>query len=321
MDKIILSRKEKTDVLSILKYISPTDLSIDVFQKINIALKVPITLIELTILHLENLFCLQTIQDKIVFKGGTAVQNYISDTFQRCSVDLDFNTSLHHPEQVKSLINDLNRYLEEKKMMKKIKGIPYGLLLFEKQDIRSGTLTYSRLMPSRLNEFIKFQETLVQGKKMRIQINYKHAWMPALKTKRRKISIFPVKYISTIDTSYKINICSTGDLLADKILTLTQIGHFGRERLKDVYDLILLTKYYRNKLPLAKQKLEKIADMNQLSYSALLETSIDHLHSFKDDRTKILGLKSQVAIEGKKLVDSWDLELDSLIEALETINV
>ena len=70
--------------------------------------------------------------------------------------------------------------------------------------------------------------------------------MPALKTKRRKISIFPVKYLSTIDTSYKINICSTGDLLADKILTLTQIGHFGRERLKDVYDLILLTKYYNN---------------------------------------------------------------------------
>lgn len=320
MEKVILSRKEKLDILGILRYISPEDLSIDMFQTINSVLKVPITLIEIAILHFENLFSVQTIQDKIIFKGGTAVQNYIPETYQRCSVDLDFNTSLHHPDQVKSLIADLNQHLEEKGMIKRIQEIPYGSVYFEKQDTKSGTLTYSRLMPSRLNEFIKYQDILVQGKKMRLQFNYKHAWMPAFQENREEIKIFPSRFLSKIDKSYKFNFCSPGDLIADKILTLTQVGYFGRERFKDVYDLIVLVKFFRNKIPLAQKKLEKVANMNQLAFDTIIYSSIDHIHSFKDNRTDIVGLKSQVALDGKKLIDKWEKELNFLIEALEKMN-
>lgn len=320
IQKIILSREEKKLLHSkVIQFWQLDDLTIANYQKINQTIKLPITLTETMMLHYENMHALGDLLKKLVFKGGTAVQHYINSTLQRGSVDLDFNTSIGHPSVLLEAVKNLNKELEDKENILTISGIEFGKFLFEHEDTNSGTLTFTRIVPTKLNEFIKIGEKVIQGKKTKIQINYKHSWLPGIEIRKEKINLFPNEIVKPIK-SVTVPIESPGDLIADKILTLTQLGDFGRERLKDVYDLINLgaLQKEKGKFSIASQKLDTIAKAEGLQKNNIVTSALDHLDEMKTLTAQVIGFKSQVGFEGWEIIDNWEKYLDETIDLLES---
>lgn len=66
----------------------------------------------------------------------------------------------------------------------------------------------------------------IQSKSIRIQINYKHARMPALKTVDRQVGFFVQESQRPLHEVH----ASREDLFADKLLAVCNVGGFGRKR-------------------------------------------------------------------------------------------
>lgn len=316
MKKIILTREEKKELSSLLHFWDEEYYSIESYKEISNSIKLPITLIETMVIHFDNLFILKDLGDQFIFKGGTAVQHYLKSNSQRCSVDLDFNTTIGHPQSVEDLVNDLNNKLQKINLIKSVHEIQFGKLIKEREDKKSGTLTYNRIMPTKLNEFIKVNDTIIQAKKMRIQFNYKHSWLVAEQSSYQNVNLFPVSYIKS-KKQFTTNIMSSGDLICDKILTLTRVKDFGRERIKDVYDLVSLTLLYHKFLKITKNKLIKISESQGIKMDKIIISALDHLEELKTKAIEVKGFKSQVGFEGWPIIDKWDKNISKTIAVLD----
>ena len=319
IQKIVLSREEKKKLFKqVIQVWDEKNFTITNFQTISEAIKLPVTLIETMTLHYENLFSLGNLLRKLVFKGGTAVQHYLSPKLQRGSVDLDFNTSIGHPSAIVRAIEDVNLQLEQNNNVIDIEGITFGKFMFEQDDSRSGTVTFVRILPTKLNEFIKMEQKSIQAKKTKIQINYKHSWLPAIEIKESALNLFPSKFLLA-KNNVIVPCASPGDLICDKILTLTQVKDFGRERLKDVYDLInLLHVKETGKYTIANKKLEAITRSEGIKKSDLVSSALNHLEDMKSISSQVIGFKSQVAMDGWKYIDNWENSIEETISVLES---
>ena len=316
--KVILTREEKKLLATeVLRYWNFNDFTMTNLQDIATKVKLPVTLLETMALHYENLLSLETLQDKLIFKGGTAVQHYLDPMNQRGSVDLDFNTELGHPATIKQAINKINEKLEAEEGIRNLHGVSFGAYEFDYEDPKSGTLTFTRLLPTKVNEFIKVGNTIIQGKKMKVQINYKHAWLPALKTISVEPKLLPHNYLRTAK-SITVQIASVGDLICDKLLTITQVGNFGRERIKDIYDLVMLTRVEeREKFAVAEKKITAIAQAEGLKKDEMIRSALEHLEQMKRVTSTVIGFKSQVAKKGWKMVEDWENSLEESIATIE----
>ena len=96
-------------------------------------------------------------------------------------------------------------------------------------------------MPSRFGELERVGTNSIQAKSVRVQINYKHCWLPAIEIVK-KVPRFFIMDHQRPKIKFKRNHSSAEDLIVDKILATSMIGSFGRERFKDVYDLGMLSK-------------------------------------------------------------------------------
>lgn len=319
IQKVILSREEKKLLFTnVIHFWDDKNLTMANFQKISETIKLPITLIETMILHYENMFSLGKFLEKLVFKGGTAVQHYLNPMLQRGSVDLDFNTEIGHPEVILKAVDAVNEHLAEQENIIDIYNVQFGKFHFEHEDPKSGTLTFSRVLPTKLNEFIKINQTSIQAKKTQIQINYRHSWLPAVQIRKQSLNLFPSEFLHS-NHSVFTPIASPGDLISDKILTLTQVRDFGRERLKDVYDLMNLSKLNEpDKFSIANKKLETIARAEGIKKYELVSSALKHLDDMKSLSTQVIGFKSQVAIHGWAYIEGWENSIEDTIASLES---
>lgn len=319
VQRILLTREDKKTLFNnVLRFWNKDSFTLANFKVISDAIKLPVTLVETMTLHYENLFSLDSLLDQLVFKGGTAVQHYLKPELQRGSVDLDFNTSIGNPSAIKQMIFDVNDLLKQSHHAIDIHGVQFGLFEFDHQDSKSGTITFNRLLPTKLNEYVKIGQSIIQGKKTKIQINYKHSWLPAQAPVKLQIKLFPTYYLQT-NYSMALTMSSPGDLICDKILTLTQVKDFGRERIKDAYDLYNLTRLNNEQdLTVANTKLNSIAVSEGLSISDIISSTITHLDEMKAITSTVIGFKSQVAKGGWFVIDNWENSIETIIHALES---
>ena len=228
IQRVVLSREEKKLLFTnVIQFWDENNLIIANFQEISKTIKLPVTLIETMALHYENMFSLGSLLEKLIFKGGTAVQHYLDPMLQRGSVDLDFNTSIGHPKVILQSINEVNEKLEKNQNIITIKGIPFGKYLFDHEDSKSGTLTFNRILPTKFNEFVKINQTSIQAKKTKIQINYRHSWLPAIKIIKQALNLFPSEFIKT-KQSILTPIASLGDLISYFLKILYKIFYVNQ---------------------------------------------------------------------------------------------
>ncbi|MBU4490884.1 MAG: nucleotidyl transferase AbiEii/AbiGii toxin family protein, partial [Euryarchaeota archaeon] len=179
--RISFSAEEKIRLLSTILIWNRNQLTQDVFRKLQAKYGIPPYLVETMFWHMEILRRLMPISEFLVFKGGTCVQSYIDPALQRASNDLDFNTTIQNPNALMRKVEDLNSQLKLQGTAVEVQGIFYGMFEFESIDAASGTLNYRHRMPSRFGEYEHVAGTDVQAKSIRVQINFKHAWLPAIK--------------------------------------------------------------------------------------------------------------------------------------------
>lgn len=319
VQRILLTREDKKTLSkNVLRFWNEDSFTLANFKNISDTIKLPVTLVETMALHYENLFSLNSLLDRLVFKGGTAVQQYLKPELQRGSVDLDFNTSIGNPSAVKQEIQNINNLLKQSQQAIEVHGVHFGLFEFDHEDAKSGTITFNRLLPTKLNESVKIGNSIIQGKKTKIQINYKHSWLPAQDPVILSLKLFPSHFLQT-EFSITPTMSSPGDLICDKILTLTQVKDFGRERIKDVYDLYNLMRLDNNQnFSIADAKLTSIAMSEGLSKSEIISSTLKHLDEMKAITSTVIGFKSQVAKEGWPIIDNWENSIESIIKNLES---
>ena len=236
--RLVLTVKEKENILEAVRVWKRSQMSQEVFRAIQQATGIPARLVEVTFWHMDTLALLEQ-ADWLVFKGGTAVQSYLPPSLQRASVDLDFNSRIANPVAVRQAMEELNERLDREGLVVDIKGHPFGRFEFKGEDPGSGVLNYARRMPSRFGEHERVGQYLLQAKSLRVQINYRHAWLPAIEPVVREPAFFILEH-QRPDRDVRATHSSIEDLIVDKLLTLTNVSPFGRQRFKDLYDLAML---------------------------------------------------------------------------------
>ncbi|MDD5503088.1 MAG: nucleotidyl transferase AbiEii/AbiGii toxin family protein [Candidatus Thermoplasmatota archaeon] len=307
--RVNFSAEEKAAVLGIVKVWKRSQIDVKSFDAIQSKYGIPARLAETMFWHLDTLDAIGR-AGQLVFKGGTCIQSYVAPELQRASVDLDFNTSIQNPNAIMDAMEDLNKILEGAGRIASVRGVKFGAVEFDFKDEKSGTLSFRRRMPSRFGEFERAGDVDVQSKSIRIQVNYKHSWMPALNTVEKEVAFFvqdaqkpamPVKFVHA----------SPEDLFADKILATSNIGPFGRERFKDVYDLIVLSGIKPEKKQILK-KLDLVGEHSGLDANAILKASIETISGFAEHSLDARGFSSMVCSGGKKIVENWESECEKL---------
>ncbi|MEM4308560.1 MAG: nucleotidyl transferase AbiEii/AbiGii toxin family protein [Thermoplasmata archaeon] len=312
--RVFLSPEEKEQILSIVKTWRRDQINTTVFSMLQSKYGVPARMVETAFWHVDTLDVLRELR-WLVFKGGTCIQSYIDPYLQRVSVDLDFNSKIEHPNAVQESVEGLNAMLKENGRAICIKGVWFGTIEFVQKDERTGTLTFRRRMPSRFGEIETAGDVDIQSKSLRIQINYKHAWLPALETNYRLVRLFVQNMEKTVQP-VKIHHESVEDLFADKILAVSNIGPFGRERFKDVYDLIVLS-YLEIRKERVLEKLGSIGEKSNLSAEEILRGARNTVLSFSEHAEEASGFSAIVCKEGKKIVERWEDECRRLGEIVK----
>ncbi len=300
--RITFSVEEKTALLSTIQVWKREQLTQEVFRKLQMKYGIPAYLIETLFWHTEILHRLQPVGEFLVFKGGTCVQSYIDPMFQRASNDLDFNTTIENPNALMQKIENLNTRLKDGGIAIEAQGIKYGVFELESTDTVSGTLNYRHRMPSRFGEYERVSGKDVQAKSIRVQINFKHSWLPAIKKVMKQVEFFvmemtPVKAVVMPHASIE-------DLIVDKILATNE--HTGRERFKDVYDLTVLLNL-KYDITLINNKLALIAKRTGRDAGELMRSSAAAVMAFGERTGEARGFASMVARGGKELIDDWEI--------------
>lgn len=316
--KIIFDRDEKTRIRSIVRSWSPDQLTFQRFRDIQASSGVPARLVE-TVFWLEDTLGVFAECDHLVMKGGTCVQCYIPYSQQRASVDIDMNTDIQNPLALKEYLLALNEDISYEDRSCSIQDIEFGTLNYEFQDECSGTISFTRRMPSRFGEFEMVGNRRVMSKTIRIQVNYKNHWMPAMETLRRHPDLFIHEY-ERPNANIIVPMESPGDLFADKILTVCNVGGFGRERFKDVYDLIVMRHLVQGPVELiASKKLHLIAARGSIEVDAIIDGAVETVSSFRDRSQEAKGFASMVCKEGKERIKRWEMECEELADTIATI--
>jgi predicted nucleotidyltransferase component of viral defense system len=188
--RINFSIEEKIKILSTIQVWKREQLTQEVFRKLQVKYGIPAYLIETFFWHMEILNRLHPMSEFLVFKGGTCVQSHIDPLFQRASNDLDFNTTIENPNSLMQKIEDMNKLLKDKRIAIEVQGVQYGIFEFESNDAVSGTLNYRHRMPSRFGEYERVSGNDVQAKSIRVQVNYKHSWLAAIKKVMKPVQFF-----------------------------------------------------------------------------------------------------------------------------------
>ncbi len=301
--RISFGAEEKIKLLSTIRVWDRNKLTQDMFRKLQAKYGIPAYLVETMFWHMEILRRLLPVSEFLVFKGGTCVQSYTDPMLQRSSNDLDFNTTIHNPNALMQKIEDLNSQLKAQGTAIEIQGIPYGIFEFELIDTASGTLNYRHRMPSRFGEYERAGGSDVQAKSIRVQINYKHAWLPAIKKVVKPVEFF-IKSEALPGEEVIFPHASIEDLIADKILATEE--HTGRERFKDVYDLMVLLALDFDRT-LVINKLTLIAERTGRNAVEMLRSSASTVMAFGDRSSEAQGFASMVCKGGKELVKDWEL--------------
>jgi predicted nucleotidyltransferase component of viral defense system len=310
--RISFNAEEKTKLLSTVRVWNRNQLTQEVFRKLQVKNGIPAYLVETMFWHMEILRRLQPLSEFLVFKGGTCVQSYIDPALQRASNDLDFNTTIQNPNALMQKMEDLNSQLETQEIAIEIQGIPYGFFEFESSDKASGTLNYRHRMPSRFGEYEHVAGSDVQAKSIRAQINFKHAWLPAIKKVVKPVEFFIADEASPGEAVVFPHE-SIEDLIADKIMATEE--HTGRERFKDIYDLIVLLDLDFDKA-LINEKLALIAKKIGRDAKELLRSSANTVMAFGDRASEAQGFASMVCRGGKALIKDWEIGCERLAEKI-----
>ncbi|MEA1925325.1 MAG: nucleotidyl transferase AbiEii/AbiGii toxin family protein [Candidatus Altiarchaeota archaeon] len=320
--KIHYTLEEKESILDIIDVWRREQLTQKTFRDIQEETGIPPTLIETMFWHLDTLHQLTKLKPAPIFKGGTCVQNYIPPSLQRASNDLDFNSRTGNPNTIIDQIKELNKKLLKKgnaiEFKKHKQKIRYGTLDYNLKDERSGTVTFSRRMPSRLGEYIKAGDYEVTGKNIRIQINYKHAWLPALQIINKEPGFFILKY-QKMKKGYVYPSSSPEDLITDKILATMEEKEGGRERLKDIYDLMVLLRIKHRKEKIL-EKLEMIAERKGNTPNIILKSSSTNISKFVEKDMEAQGFKSLAGVDGKKIIENWETNCIDLVKTIQEIS-
>jgi predicted nucleotidyltransferase component of viral defense system len=270
-----------------------------------------------SLLHLDTLDALRDL-DFLVFKGGTCVQTYLPPAFQRISVDLDFNSRYPHPNTVENAITELNARLHAAGRAATIHGLEYGSLIPQGHDEHAGTVAFARYLPTPFDETAILAGTEFQARLIRVQINVKHHELPALDPTKRKVAFFTQ---ATLQPRHEVKVecASAADLQADKILTITKsVGGFGRERIKDFYDLFALS---RTKIPQdrVREKLDRVAKLANATRQDILKGAIERAEDMRAQHAPAKGFVTSTCRDGKVLLEKWETEIDALQERLRAL--
>ncbi len=300
--RITFSVEEKIRLLSTIQVWKREQLTQEVFRKLQVKYGIPAHLIETLFWHLEILHRLQPVSEFLVFKGGTCVQSYIYPMFQRASNDLDFNTTIENPNALMQKIEELNKQLKDREIAVELQGVQYGIFEFESGDEVSGTLNYRHRMPSRFGEYERVSGRDVQAKSIQVQVNYKHSWLPAIKKVMKPVEFFitEVAPLNAVVFPHE----SIEDLIADKLLATNE--HTGRERFKDVYDLMVLLDLNHDRT-LINDKLKLIAGRTKRDAGELRISSASTVMAFGERSDEARGFASMVARGGKDLIKDWEI--------------
>ncbi len=301
--RISFAAEEKIKLLSTIRVWDRNQLTQEVFRKLQIKYGIPAYLVETMFWHMEILNRLKPLSDFLVFKGGTCVQNYIAPMLQRASNDLDFNTTIQNPNALMEKIEELNGELEAQGTAIEVQGTRYGFFELESLDKASGTLNYRHRMPSRFGEYEHVSGNDVQAKSIRVQINFKHAWLPAIKKVVKPVNFFIADEASPIDVIIFPH-ASIEDLIADKIMATEE--HTGRERFKDIYDLMVLLDLDFDKA-LINEKLALIAKKMGRDAKELIRSSANTVIAFGDRAIEAQGCASMVCGGGKAIIKDWEI--------------
>jgi len=314
--RVTFSVEEKIGLLSTIQVWKREQLTQEMFRKLQVKYGIPAYLIETLFWHLEILDRLQPISEFLVFKGGTCAQSYIDPMFQRASNDLDFNTTIENPNALMQKIEDLNTLLKNKGTAIEVQGVQYGIFELESNDSISGTLNYRHRMPSRFGEYERVAGSDVQAKSIKVQINYKHSWLPAIKKVMK-----PVEFFVTEVTPVKavvIPCASIEDLIVDKLLATNE--HTGRERFKDVYDLMVLLSLDYDRT-LINNKLAIIAKRAGRDAGELIRSSASTVMAFGERVDEARGFASMVAKGGKEFITDWEIGCEKTAEKITRLVV
>ncbi len=300
--RITFSVEEKIKLLSSIQVWKREQLTQEVFRKLQVKYGIPSYLIETLFWHFEILHRLHLVSEFLVFKGGTCVQSYIDPMFQRASNDLDFNTTIENPNALMQKIEDMNKLLGDKGIATEVQGVQYGIFEFESNDTISGTVNYKHRMPSRFGEYEHVSGRDVQSKSIRVQVNYKHSWLPAIKKVMKPVEFFITEVAPLNEVIFPHE--SIEDLIVDKLLATNE--HTGRERFKDVYDLMVLLDlgYERT---LINDKLALIAGRTKRDADELIRSSAGTVMAFGERADEARGFASMVARGGKELIREWEI--------------
>lgn len=263
-----------------------------------------------TLLHLDTLDALSDL-DFLVFKGGTCVQTYLSPNYQRVSVDLDYNSRHAHPSTIEGALSDLNAKLEKDGRAATIHGLDYGKLLPTGYDQHTGTVGFARYLPTPFDELASRDGVEFQARMLRVQVNVKHHEFPALDPQRRAVAFFTHPALKP-KRAVETECASAADLTADKILTITKnVGGFGRERIKDFYDLFALRRV-KVRQERVREKLDRVAAMASATRGDILKGALERCEDVRVHYAQAKGFVTSVCKDGKALLDDWEGELGQL---------
>lgn len=310
--RISFSVEEKTKLLSTIRIWNRNQLTQEMFRKLQVKYGIPAYLIETMFWHMEILRRLAPLSEFLVFKGGTCVQSYIDPALQRASNDLDFNTTIQNPNALMQKMEDINSQLKALGTAVEVQGIFYGIFEFESIDAASGTLNYRHRMPSRFGEYEHVAGSDVQAKSIRVQINFKHAWLPAIKKVVKPVEFF-IAGEAAPGEAVVFPHESIEDLIADKIMATEE--HTGRERFKDIYDLMVLLALDFDRT-LVTKKLDLIAEKIGRDAKELLRSSANTVMTFGDRANEAQGFASMVCRGGKALIKDWEIGCERLAEKI-----
>lgn len=318
MARVILTADEKEAARSLLhKTWGPANLTQAALTKAADPFGVNPREAYMSLLHLDTLDALRGL-DFLVFKGGTCIQTYLPPAYQRLSVDLDFNSRYPHPSTVEAAIKELNERLTAQGRAATIRGVEFGKLLPLGYDEHSGAVGFARYLPTPFDERAILNGTEFQARMLRVQINVKHHELPALDPTRRAIAFFTQPALPPRH-AIEAECASAADLQADKILTITKdVGGFGRERIKDFYDLFALG---RLQVPQerVREKLDRVAQKAGATRRDVLKGAIERAENVRANHAQARGFVTSTCKDGKALLSRWEMEIGRLQDRLRAL--
>lgn len=276
--------------------------------------------LEVMLWQLDTLYLLKDYATELVWKGGTCVQSYAPEEYQRYSTDLDINTNLDANGIIETF-EELNERLQEEGKVHTVENMLLGGFNIVSRDEHIGVINVIRLVPTKHGgEYTKQGVKILDVIPLKVQLNYgihENTGITAIEIIPREPKLIAYKMVKQ---RFNFPHESPGDLLADKIIAMAEIKgiHRGRLRIKDAYDVILLTKIIGVDYTTTLRKLETIAEWWGVNSSNIVKKAIDALRELSEKKIEVLGFKGAVGEEGlKKIVNNWEGEIMMSTETLE----